>query len=162
MLTNSLDTIVKNGVVSAIIYHVFAARWLGHGRAIEAYLILVCGTYAAILLIHPSSAADSPATLDLYWSGNSQFVAMIFVAKALTSGTGLVLNIVNLPGSRFFRISGACLGSVIWAWYVAKFSLVGEPATLGMVFAAVSFLVSIRIMGMAYANLPRPGAPGAL
>ena len=141
---------------------VFAASWLGHGRAIECYLALVAGLYGTTLLAVPDAAYDSKATIDIAWTGYGSLLAIPLLAKAGLTGAGLILNVLGCRGSRLPRFFGALLGSLIWSWLATKLILIGAVATTGFPFCVGASLFSVRIMGMALANLPRPGAPGAL
>lgn len=142
--------------------NLLAARWLGHGRAIECYLACVAGLYGLILLAVPGAAFDSSATADLAWHGYGRLIAVPLLLKSLLTGGGLILNIRAARYSRPLRMAGAFVGSVIWIWFALKFASMFAFATVGFPFCAGAALFSIRIMGMSAANLPRPGAPGAL
>lgn len=138
-----------------------AAPWLGHGRATECYLVFVSGLYGVLLLI-PGAAFDSAATADLAWSGYGHLVALPLLTQAVFAGAGLLGNIRGWPLSRLWRFIGASMGFLIWTWYAAKFTAIGDLATVGLPFCVVAGLFSIRIMGLALAGVPRSGAPGAM
>lgn len=140
----------------------FAARWLGHGRAIECYLACVAGLYGLLLIAVPGAGLDSSATADLAWHGYGWLVGMPLLAKAIATGSGLIFNIRGLRCSRYLRMTGAFIGSMIWIWFTLKFATNRTFATVGFPFCVFASLFSIRIMAMAAANMPRPGAPGAL
>jgi hypothetical protein len=139
-----------------------AARWLGHGRAVECMLAVVAGYYGILLLMVPGAAFDSVATADIAWHGYGRIVAIPLLMKAALTGGGLILNIRGKRFSRQMRMSGAFIGSVIWIWLSLKYANLGTVATVGFVFCNVAAVFSIRIMGMAAAGMPRPGAPSAL
>jgi len=141
---------------------ILAAPWLGHGRAVECFLTCVAAMQGLILLFDTTAAYDSKATVDLAWWGYGQWLALPFLVKATLSGSGLIFNIHGLPYSRALRFSGAFVGCMIWTWYAAKLLLLGAPAAMGTPFCIMSALFSMRIMGLALAGLPRPGAPGAM
>src|SRR5205823_3222011 len=142
-----------------VLLTVFAARWLGHGRATEFMLSCVALIYGVILLT-PAGRTPSVATGDLVYLGYGNWLALPFLAKAALSGGGLVANISGWPGSRYLRFSGAFLGTLIWTWYVAKLALVEYFGFIGFPFCLMASLVSVRIMAMSLADLPKPGAPG--
>lgn len=139
-----------------------AAPWLGHGRAVEAYLTIVAGVYGALLLFVPDGAFNSQITADIAWLGYGYYLAIPLLGKAALNGAGLIGNIRGNPGSRSLRFVGAMLGTTIWLFLAAKFFLVGAAATAGFSFCLVAILFSIRIMGLALADLPNPGRPGVL
>jgi hypothetical protein len=137
----------------------FAARWLGHGRAIECYLACVTVIYGVALLM-PGAAFDSRVTYDLAWLGYGQVLAIPLLLHAVLAGTGLAGNIAGWRSSRMLRFFGGMLGCAIWTWYTIKFALGDQFAAVGFPFCAMAALFSVRVMGMALANLPRPGVPG--
>lgn len=145
-----------------IVLALFAARYLGHGRVIESFLVLFAGTYGIALLFVPDAAFSSSATRDLAWMGYGQFVAIPFILKSIFSGYGLIANIFAWSYSRLFRIIGATFGLWIWSTMVLKFIFVGTPFTVGTFAAGWSFYYSIRIIALALVDLPRPGVPGKL
>lgn len=140
----------------------FAAKYLGHGRATESYLTLFAGTYGLALVFVPDAAFSSSATRDLAWMGYGQYTAIPFLLKAIFSGYGLLANIFDWPCSRQFRILGAMIGLWVWSCLVLKFIWVGTPFTVGCFASGWAFYFSIRIIALAYANLPRPGLAGQL
>lgn len=137
-------------------------HWLGHGRAMETFLAVVCGSYGVFLITVPSAGWSSSALRDLTWNGTVQYLAALMVLKAILSLYGVISNINNLPLSRPARVTGALLGSWVWLWFISKFALVEFPYTLGAFFAGASLLFCIRTIGLAYLNLPRPGQPALL
>lgn len=143
------------------IIRLFAAPWLGHGRATECFLLGVGALYGAILLL-PDAAFDSDATADLAWWGYGHWVALPLLIYAVLAGAGLFGNIRGWPLSRTWRFLGAMLGFAIWTWYAAKFAALGQLAAVGFPFSTIAAIFSIRIMGLALVGLPRPGAPGAM
>lgn len=138
-----------------------AAPWLGHGRAVECYLAIVAGLYGLLLLLVPGAAFDSKATVDIAWLGYGHYLSLPLLAKAILTGSGLVLNIKGKQISRKLRFFGALIGTAIWTFLAVKFLAIGAAASVGFPFCAMALLFSIRIMGLALAGLPRPGAPGA-
>ncbi len=140
---------------------IVGARWLGHGRATEFMLSLIALLYGIILLFS-GAAGESVATWDLALWGYGHWIAVPFIVKAVLSGSGLVGNLRGWPFSATLRFSGAFLGSVLWAWYLVKLLLFGAIGSLGFSFCVIAAIMSIRIMAMSRANLPLPGAPGAV
>lgn len=143
---------------------ILLARWLGHGRRIEVLFTCLCASYGTVLLFIPHTLFDSQATryLELVWVGYGWVIALPFLLTALLAGFGVMFNILGIAGSRHLRVAGAITGSMIWAWYLLKFTTMGLPATFGA-FCCLWFLInSTAIIGLALANLPRPGAPGTL
>lgn len=146
-----------------IIDVLLGARWLGHGRALEASLALTCAIYAGILLIDPDSAAHSSATAVLVWQGVTSWMLSIpFALKAILTATGLYRNIRGLSGSRYFRIAGALTGTFVWAFYLTQYIAYDAVGALGTACCITGIVASIRVIGMAAADLPRPGAVGVV
>lgn len=147
-----------------ILLRLFAARIFGHGRRMELFLVSVCSLYGVILFFVPGAAWDSQATRPLYnyMGNNSWWISLPFLLKAFLSGLGLYGNIQGWPVSVQLRFCGALVGLFIWIWYAIMFYLLGTVATIGFPFCVAAAFFSIGIMAMAVANLPRPGAPGAL
>lgn len=139
----------------------FAARWLGHGRATECYLAVVAALYGLQLLVIPDAAYASRATVDIA-PDYGHLLGVPFLVMAALSGVGLTLNIAGRPYSRILRFAGAFLGTMIWIWLTAKFVMIDVVATVGLPFCLASIAFSIRIMAMAMAGLPAPAAPGKL
>lgn len=145
----------------AWIVSLFAARWLGHGRAVESYLSAVGAIYG-LALIEPGAAFDSKATFDIAWWGYGYWLSTILIAYGVASGVGLIGNIKGWQCSKAIRFSAACSGFMIWSWFSFKFAVLGNFAAVGFPFTFCAALYSIRIMGLSLAGLPRPGAPGAM
>ena len=141
---------------------IFAAPWLGHGRATESYLAGVAILYGAILLLLPNAAFDSDATNDIAWWGYGHLLCIPMLTYAVFTTIGLLGNIRAWPFSRTCRFIGATLGVAIWTWYATKFAALGLLATVGFPFSTIAAIFSLRIMGLALIGLPRPGAPGAM
>lgn len=152
-----------NWFLENIVLLLLGARWIGHGRAVESLFTIIALTYGIALLVDSNVLLYSQATVDLVWwhSGNL-IVASALLIKAGLSGSGLIANINAWPYSRALRFTGALIGSMIWVWYLSKYSLAGTPVNLGAIFSVWAFVYSIRIMAMALANLPRPGEAAQL
>ena len=147
----------RDGIAS-----ILAARWLGHGRAIECNLAMSAGIYGIILLLYPEAALDSSATADLAWLGYGQLLATPLLLKSFLTGSGLALNVAGMPYSRPCRFCGAMLGTLIWTFVAAKLLILGLIATPGFPFSLTALVFSVRIMGLSLADLPRPGVTGVL
>jgi hypothetical protein len=144
------------------IERILAAPWLGHGRATEALLTIGCIIYGTIVLIAPSTMFHSRAVEELAWEGYGRWLAAPFFLKAALSGSGLTRNVLGRPGSQVLRFFGGMAGAGIWAWIFCQSIKIDDVATIGFAFSGPFFLISIRIMALAWANLPSPGAPGRL
>lgn len=138
-----------------------AARWLGHGRAMELYLACVTAIYG-IALLTQSGNIGNPTTADLAWFGYDRFFAIPLLAHAALAGSGLIGNILGWPWSRWARFAGAMLGCAMWTWVSVKLGIVGNFSASGFVFGAPAALFCVRIMGMALADLPHPGSPSVI
>lgn len=145
-----------------VVLTIFAAKYLGHGRAMESFLACFAGSYGVALLFVPEAAFSSTSTEDIAWMGYGQLVALPFLAKSALTAYGLVGNIWDFPYSRQFRIVGASVGLWIWSTMILKFIWVGTPYTVGVFAAGWCFYHSVRVIALALANLPRPGHPGSL
>lgn len=140
---------------------VFGAPWLGHGRRLEFLITVICLFFGTSLLIDPSLALDSNAVFDLYWLGYGRIVGIPFLLTGILTGWGLLANIRAWRCSVRLRYCGALSGSFVWTAIVWKYSIYGSPLAFGSVCAGAFLISSIGIIGMASANLPRPGTPGA-
>lgn len=146
--------------MAAFIGVFFGAPWLGHGMRLEATLALLCGVFSLALVIYPESAFDAKATLGFARDGHVHELAIPFLMKALLTGSGVIANINGHAYSRYLRLCGALIGSFIWAAITYQYATVGIPLSFGSVCAGVFLFSSIGIIGMAFANLPRPGERG--
>lgn len=167
LFSNALVLLGMAGMVlrgaAALIEIILGARWLGHGRALEAFLALICAIYAGILLLVPGAAFQSQATAQFVWEGvHPIWIAMPFILKTVFTTIGLYRNIQGLSWSRFYRIVGALIGTFTWSWYLTQFIAYDAVGALGTATCIGGIVASIRIIGMAGANLPPPGAPGQL
>jgi hypothetical protein len=161
-------------VQSQRILCILGATWLGHGRASELMLTFILAFSGLILFFLPNGVWLSQLTIDIAWAGYGNFVSYPFLTAAAIKGLGLYMNIVGAPMSRAVRFVGAFLAGFLWAWYCAKFALLGAPGPNGVPLdlnvaqiiaistAFTGVLFSIRVMAMAMANLPVPGALGRL
>jgi len=145
----------------AIILAIFGSPWLGHGRKLEATLAGICLTTGLVILWDPGNLTDSKATVDLFWLGYGRVIALPFLLKAVFTGLGVVTNILGFWFSWFLRWAGAGLGSGLWIYLIFKYTLYGSPFAFGSICAGWFLFSSIGIMAHAWADLPRPGAPGS-
>jgi hypothetical protein len=134
----------------------FGPRWLGHGRATECYFSSVAALYAIFLVAFPHAAQDSQATREL----TGPLLALPFFVTAFCGFAGLIANIRGWRFSRLLRFCSGLFGSMIFFWYIRQFFDFGIPAAFGVPFAIVALPFSLRIMVMALADRPVPGAPG--
>lgn len=136
--------------------------FLGHGRRWESFVVLANLYYCLILTFVPGAVGHTEATADLHAAGVAFFVTIVFWCAFLTSFFGLFCNVKGLRYSQPLRIAGAVIGFGIWGWFALKLALIGLIASPGHVLAALTAMYEIRVVFMAAANLPRPGAPGNL
>lgn len=136
--------------------------FLGHGRRWESFVVLANLYYCMILTFIPNAVGHTEATKDLHQAGIAFFVTIVFWLAFLTSFFGLFCNVKGLRYSQLLRIVGAVIGFGIWGWFALKLALIGLIASPGHVLAALTAMYEVRVVFMAAANLPRPGAPGNL
>lgn len=136
-----------------------AARWLGHGRAVECFLACTAGLLGVGILAFPGASCVSVATSGLPADGYGRLLLVQPLLKAALTGGGLFLNIQGGPYSNQIRFFGALIGSFIWVWLIFQFAPLDVFLFLGP-FLVMAALFSVRIMGMALAGVPLPGAPG--
>jgi hypothetical protein len=141
---------------------ILGARALGHGRALESFLAFVCFVYAMDVLFWPNAAFQSQATADIAWKGYGYVISIPFLLKAGFTGWGVYANRHSLPGSRQCRIIGGTIGTFLWTFFLVKFYAVDAIGALGTALCIGGIVASIRIVGLAMADLPRPGAPSQI
>lgn len=137
-----------------MLVNLFAARWLGAGLALEAFLSIVAGMYALALMAVPREIATD-ALFDI-GAAYGIFIIVPLLAKSLLTGTGLILNILGDRKSRILRICGAMLGAVIWFGLALQLALSAQVGGF-FVFCFLAYIASIRIVCMSWANIPEPG-----
>jgi hypothetical protein len=142
-----------------ILWDVILLPWFGHGRMMECYLTIVCGTIACIIIIAPEQTLYTNALFDIGWTLNAWYIAIPFALKAVLSGGGLICNVNNFPYSQPLRFSGGLVGFAIWFWLSTKFILL-DALLLAWPFCVAAAYSSIRIMAFALVDLPRSGTPG--
>jgi hypothetical protein len=142
--------------MGSLLADVFAAKWLGHGRAVECMLACIAGVYGALLMA-PGAGLESLVTYDIAWHGHNWLLGLALLSKSVLTGGGLILNIRGSLYAGYLRVLGALLGTIVWIWFFLKFAAVGAFVNVGFSFSIFAFLFSVRIMAMALANLPPPG-----
>lgn len=142
---------------------VIAARWL-HSRAIEVFFPTVAVVYSGRLLF---STADffsaSPeyfvCQLALYNLTNGHLV-IVLLLYTIIAFTGIWLNVHGSRYARRVRVVGTLFGCIFWAW--AFWSLALNEGSIGLSsFCLVSAIFNVRLLGLAFANLPSSGDPWA-
>ena len=150
------DAAVPRSSKEMLLARVMAARWLGAGRATEAFLSLTAFIAAVLLLWVPNTFGFA--------------FGVPLLIKAMLSGSGLAMNILgNNTWARVLRFSGGLIGGIVWARLLIE---VGETnvisggcetitESLSLVAAAfclTSTIFSAREMAMALADIPHSGA----
>lgn len=136
--------------------------FLGHGRRWESFVVLANLYYACVLTFTSNSVAKTQATMDIFYSGYAFIIPTVFWLAFTASFFGLFFNVRGMQYSQVLRILGAVLGFLVWGWFGLKLALIGLIASPGHVLSTLTALYEIRVVFMAAANLPRPGAPGNL
>lgn len=140
------------------IYKLMGGRTLGHGRALESFLAFICAVYAAILLAYPEAQYQSQATAPLAWRGYGWVFPIPFIAKSFFTAIGVYGNINAWPHSRTYRVIGGFIGTFIWLWFLTQYIAFDMFGALGAALCIGGTVASVRIIGMAWANLPIPGS----
>ncbi len=113
---------------------------LGHGRALETYLIAVKLLMAAVILASGNElqivALRDLSMLPDYW------LAAPFFGLAIIQYVGLCLNIRGIEASHDWRIAGSVVAICLWAWLITKSILIGAILTGSMPFWIMSFAAS--------------------
>jgi hypothetical protein len=144
------------------VVRLFFGPALGHGRAVEAGLSLALWLTAILLIGFPGAALSTKVTGDIFEAGNEIYLIVPVLCAANITALGLIFNIRGIRYSQALRITGALLGSAIWISFLAKTIAVGLGAAPIVAWLIVAIIGTLRVAVMAGANLPRPGAPGAL
>ena len=131
----------------------------GHGRALEAYLVLVKIWYG-IQLIAPVQIRVIVLE-DVWWYIPDSYVGAMFLSIGTAQLIGLILNLRGRESSWAWRFFGANAAIFLWAWLIAKSMLIGAYGTGALPFWGSSFVASIFLMAKGWNRLPVPGAPGA-
>ncbi len=133
--------------------------FIGHGRALESYLIGVKLMFAFFLL-PPRFRISFAAVNDLQWWVPEPIIAAPFFVIGIVQFAGLLLNYRGVEESWILRAGGASAAMALWAALIVKSTLVGYALTGVMPFFIMSFLSSLLIFWKAVNRLPRPGAIG--
>lgn len=154
------DAAVLRSSKEMLLARMMAARWLGAGRATEAYLSLTAAIAGVFLIWVPNTFGFS--------------FGVPLLIKAILSGSGIVMNVIGKRVSAIvLRFSGGLLGGIIWARLLIE---VGETnvisggcetitESLSLVAAAfciTSMIFSAREMAMALADIPHSGADNGM
>lgn len=132
--------------------------YIGHGRALEAYLGFFKVLLAASIALS-SISARTPALADFAWYYSSFVLALPFAVVGLLQLTGLWLNIWGKEWSWILRFSGASTAMFVWVALLIKTSWLGEPSLIYPI--ALSCLpASAFLVYKAWNRLPVPGAVG--
>jgi hypothetical protein len=134
--------------------------FLGHGRALEAFLVILKAWYFFILF--PGWPVKILVLSDLQWFVPDYFFALPFGITALLQGLGLYLNYVGSEKSWMLRAGGAMIAIMMWSWLLFKSILIGEVATSMFPVVATCLPASVFILWKAMNRLPVPGARGLL
>lgn len=137
------------------------ANQLGHGRRLEAFLVLVKFVGAVTFIVEPATAAHAAGMSRLFWLGLAGYLFIPFLVLSLVCGYGLVANILGLPGSRLARLVGAFGSEYLTAVMVVELVQAHAFASLGFIYGvpALAFAEPGVIL-FAAANVPTPGAIG--
>ena len=132
--------------------------FLGHGRALEAYLAGIKLVFGLILL--PGWPLSIKALSDLQWFAPDPVIAAPFLLIAGTQGVGLYLNARGVEESWILRAVGATGAIMMWSWLLTKSILIGEVSTSLTPLCLMSLPASVFILWKALNRLPVPGAAG--
>lgn len=135
-----------------------ADAFIGHGRALETFLVLVKFQYALLLSIAPRNILLFTAVTE---SGNQVIFAAIFFVIGCIQATGLVLNLEGNSMCHRYRVIGGTLAIMLWIYVITRTFLSGF-ATAIYPWAITAMLGSMWIVRRGTLGLPHPGAPGAV
>lgn len=134
--------------------------FLGHGRALEAYLAAVLITWGIQIVWSPEALKESLALRDFYYSVPNWHIAIPILVAGIASATGLVLNIYGCKICRWFRVAGAFLAMCVWGFMLTQ--IVQENGGYGgaMPHYIWDIPACLRLLYLGAFNLPPPGAAG--
>lgn len=132
--------------------------FLGHGRTLELYLIIIKFVYALILF--PGWPSNIVILSDWQWTVPGFLVAAPFALVASVQALGLWLNYRGYEISWVFRAAGAMAAIMLWSYILFKSLAISEVVTGIFPLAVTSLPFSARILWKALNRLPIPGAPG--
>jgi len=133
---------------------------LGHGRALETYLIGAKLLMAAQMLA-PGVTTQIVPLQDLYWIPD-KFLSVPFLVLGLTQLVGMILNMRGWKSSWIWRSAGASIGICLWSWLITKTLLIGAVGIGSLPFWVMSFIASVFLLWRGVNRLPLSGAPGPL
>lgn len=133
---------------------------LGHGRALETYLIgykLLTG----FTILMPGVKPQNPVLTDLLWMSD-YWLSVPFLLIGTVQLVGVILNMNGIWSSWLWRTVGAAGGILLWTWFLIKTCLIGAIWAGSISLSIVSLLASIFLLWRGLNHLPRPGVPGLL
>lgn len=133
---------------------------LGHGRAIEAYLIGVKLMMGLINLL-PGVRPRVLAFEDLLWLPDF-WLSLPFLTVGSVQMVGMILNMNGVQCSWKWRTVGAAGGCCLWAWLIFKTVAIGAVGAGALPFWIMSIIASIFLFWRGLNKLPRPGVLGAV
>lgn len=132
---------------------------LGHGRALEAYLI-GAKMLMGMIILAPSIKVQMLPLSDLLWMPD-WWLSAPFLAIGMTQMIGLTLNINGVRSSWMWRSTGASAGICLWTWLITKTIAIGAIGAGSLPFWVMSLVASTFLLWRGINRLPHPGAPGA-
>lgn len=133
---------------------------LGHGRAVEAYLIGVKLMIGLINLL-PGIRPQVLAFNDLLWLPDL-LLSLPFLVVGSIQMVGMIMNMNGVESSWKWRTIGAAGGVCLWAWMIFKTVAIGAMGAGALPFWIMSILASIFLFWRGLNRLPRPGVLGAV
>lgn len=133
---------------------------LGHGRALEMYLICVKLLFG-FMIVPPWMDVQAVALADLRWYVSDPVIAAPFFLIGFIQLIGWILNVQGVEASWIPRATGAGLAVVLWLWIIFKSVLIGAVTTGVVPFCIMSCFASLFLFWKAWNRLPIPGALGA-
>jgi hypothetical protein len=133
--------------------------YLGHGRALEMYLIGVKLLFG-IFIVPPWYQTRIVALADLGWYISDPIIAVPFFFIGVVQLCGWIMNVKGYESSWAPRAAGAGLAIMLWLWLIFKSVLIGAVSTGIMPFCIMSCIGSIWLFWKAWNRLPIPGMMG--
>jgi len=133
--------------------------FLGHGRALETYLVGVKLLFALFIVV-PHGPAHIVALNDLLWYVPEEAIVVPFVLIGTTQLVGLMANYHGYKWSWVLRFIGAAAAIAMWIWFIIKLIWINAVLTGMMPFCVMSCLGSVWLLWKAWNGLPLPGAVG--
>lgn len=133
--------------------------FLGHGRALESYLVGVKMLFGVFVLV-PHGSVHIIALNDLLWYVPETVIALPFFVIGLVQLFGMLMNYIGREWSWIPRAVGAGAAICMWVWFITKLVYIDAVITGMMPFCVMSLLGSIWIYWKAWNRLPVPGAAG--